>query len=147
MEEQDPTALAHAAAPVQGEAFLEYLYLKYGFMFPPEGPLYSNLPSWQAPLPIEVISTLRRKVFDSVSALDVTEDLPRHVFRFVGLLRTTEGPPASLWDLHPIHERRLVRADAPVYVDVALRYLINLGSHATKNSIIIELGLRILISD
>ncbi len=125
MEESDPTPVAQEAAPGPAEAtrpwfdpFMEYMYFRYGFTFPPEGPPYPNLPSWQAPPAQEVISTLRPKVFDAVSPLDVTEDLPRHLFHFVELLHTEGGPPASLWDLHPMNERRLVRAGTRVSVDV-----------------------------
>ncbi len=100
------------------DPFMEYMYFRYGFTFPPEGPPYLNLPSWQAPPTQEVISTLCPKVFDLVLPLDVTEDLPQHLFHFVELLHTEGGPPASLWDLHPMNERRLVRAGTCVNVDI-----------------------------
>ncbi len=100
------------------DPFLEYLYFRFGFTFPPEGPEYPNLQSWSFPLSDEDFSGMRRCVYDQLTAVEVTDDLRQHLFHFVTLLSTIEGPPASLWDLHPMNGRHLVRANARVSVDV-----------------------------
>ncbi len=82
------------------DPFLEYLYFRFGFTFPPEGPEYPNIQSWSFPLSDEDFSGMQRCVYDQLTAVEVTDDLRRHLFHFVTLLSTIEGPPASLWDLH-----------------------------------------------
>lgn len=98
--------------------FLEYLYFRFGFTFPRKGPEYPDISSWSFPLSDEDFNAMRRCVFDQFTAVNVTDDLRRDLYHFVTLLGTTEGPPASLWDLHPMNERYLVRANVQVKVDI-----------------------------
>lgn len=77
-----------------------------------------DMGAWKGQLSDAEFSEIRRRVHDEETNVEETNDLRRHLFHFITLLEMQEGPPAALWDLHPMNERCLVRADASVKVQV-----------------------------
>ena len=125
VQPQQATTVIVVPAPVQFnlgipwyDPFLEYMYFRFGFTYPQEGPDYGDHAQWRGSLTDEELLTIRSHMLDTQSNLASPPIMRRHLFHFVKMLNSDDGPPASLWDLNPMNHRHLNRVNAPVTVDV-----------------------------
>ncbi|KLO05600.1 hypothetical protein SCHPADRAFT_719738 [Schizopora paradoxa] len=100
------------------DPFLEYMYFRFGFTYPPEGPSYPNLGKWKGDISKAKLSALRKEMLDEYTALEAPAELRRHLFHFVKFLGYNGNPPASLWDLNPKNDRHLVSSRAMAMVEM-----------------------------
>lgn len=114
----EPPSMTTTTDAIQFEPFLEYMYFRYSFTYPPQGLAYASFGGWKGSLSDAGLHMLRGKLLDQETALGTPDELRRHLFHFVVSLSTNGSPPSSLWDLSPQNDSRLVRSDAKVKVEI-----------------------------
>lgn len=99
----------------QFDPFTEYMYFRFGFTHPTDGPPYPDLESWTGALSDAEFNTLLAKLNYRDSAFADAE-LRKAVYHFTLPMIEQVDPPPGLWDLNYQNPRSLVRDAARVTV-------------------------------
>ncbi len=107
------------------DPYLEFMYFRYGFTYPAQGPEYLSHKDWKGTLSDEALRSTRALFLDKESVVQVLTpvEFHRHLFHFAKSLSDGERPPTSLFDLDVLNVTHLLRARSVVtvtVVDVAL---------------------------
>ncbi|KLO04638.1 hypothetical protein SCHPADRAFT_947558 [Schizopora paradoxa] len=102
--------------PTKFEPFLDYIFNRYGFTYPPAGPPYPDDPNWTGHLSDSELRMIRMHVLDPDTPFNHPEGMTRDLFHFVTALAKDEAPKSSLCDLLRFNTRRIARVNAPVTV-------------------------------
>lgn len=100
------------------DPFLDYMFYRYGFIYPPKGPEYQDDATWKGALSDSDLRAMRSDLLDAETPLFHSDDVHRDFYHFFLALSSTEDPSASLWDLSTSNGSQLVRSDVPVRVEV-----------------------------
>ncbi len=102
------------------DPYLEFMYFRYGFTYPPQGPEYLSHDDWKGTLSDEALRSTRALFLDKESVMQVLTpvEFHRHLFHFARSLSNGERPPTSQFDLDVLNVTHLLRARSVVTVTV-----------------------------
>ncbi len=107
------------------DPYLKFMYFRYGFTYPAQGPEYLSHTDWKGTFSNEALRSTRALFLDKESVMQVLTpvEIHRHLFHFARSLSNGERPPTSLFDLDASNVTHLLQAGSVVTViklDIAL---------------------------